>query len=337
MGFLEHPLGKLVTAVVLLVAIAPIVMWFFRDTWAALDADAARTRQEQAATGRPDYRAPLALVLCAFSLTLIHYYADHDTFIDLVRPALQRWQNSGATFIDVGQYEDLYWRVFFSLSRVVAYLLPLALWRLFYKDNLLDFGLRGRGFVDHLWIYVLCIVVIVPTLVAAAGVGDFAKYYPMYKTAWRSWLDLWIWEAFYILQFFVLEVFFRGFWLRGARSLGAGAIFSMVPAYVMIHFPKPFLESCGAAVAGVVLGSLSMKTRSIYAGFLVHATVAILMDLLALQRRGALPTRLTPTSEVRLVFPYLNVAIWGIWLLALGYLAFVLWRRRAAAAPRRKA
>src|SRR5687767_10897046 len=97
-AFLEHPLGKLATAVVLLVAIAPIVIWFFRDTWAALDADAARMRQEQGA-GRRDYRTPLALVLCTLSLTLINYYGDHDTFVELVRPALDRWQKGGASFI----------------------------------------------------------------------------------------------------------------------------------------------------------------------------------------------------------------------------------------------
>ena len=43
-------------------------------------------------------------------------------------------------------------------------------------------------------------------------------------------------------------------------------------------------------IAGVVLGSLAMRTRSIYAGFLVHATVAVLMDILALDRRHGLPS-----------------------------------------------
>jgi hypothetical protein len=33
-----------------------------------------------------------------------------------------------------------------------------------------------------------------------------------------------------------------------------------------------------------------MKTRSIYSGFLVHATIAILMDSLALWQRGGFPT-----------------------------------------------
>ena len=56
------------------------------------------------------------------------------------------------------------------------------------------------------------------------------------------------------------------------------------------HYGKPYLEAHGAIVAGVVLGSLAMKTRSIYAGFLVHITVAWGMDLLSLFRRDALPS-----------------------------------------------
>jgi membrane protease YdiL (CAAX protease family) len=49
------------------------------------------------------------------------------------------------------------------------------------------------------------------------------------------------------------------------------------------------LEANGAIVAGVVLGSLAMRTKSIYAGFLVHITVAFSMDFLSLWRRAALP------------------------------------------------
>jgi membrane protease YdiL (CAAX protease family) len=63
----------------------------------------------------------------------------------------------------------------------------------------------------------------------------------------------------------------------------------MCVPYCMIHFGKPYLEASGAIIAGVVLGSLSMRTKSIYAGFLVHVTVALTMDLLALDHRNALP------------------------------------------------
>jgi hypothetical protein len=43
-----------------------------------------------------------------------------------------------------------------------------------------------------------------------------------------------------------------------------------------------------------VLGSLSMKTRSIYSGFLLHITVAAGMDFLSLWKQGALPTVFWP-------------------------------------------
>jgi CHASE2 domain-containing sensor protein len=82
-----------------------------------------------------------------------------------------------------------------------------------------------------------------------------------------------------------------------------------------------------------------MRTRSIYAGFLVHGTVAILMDVLALYRRHALPTALTPRSARHLTFPYWGSLIWIAWALALGVLAWKARRKTArgrhlaAAAP----
>jgi membrane protease YdiL (CAAX protease family) len=95
----------------------------------------------------------------------------------------------------------------------------------------------------------------------------------------------------YFAQFLGLEMFFRGFWLGVLRkSFGSGAIFAMAVPYCMIHFQKPYFEVSGAIVAGIALGSLSMKTKSIYQGFLVHITVAGLMDYLALSHRHALPT-----------------------------------------------
>ena len=73
------------------------------------------------------------------------------------------------------------------------------------------------------------------------------------------------------------------------RTMGATAIFAMALPYCMIHYGKPYFEAHGAVIAGVVLGSLSMRTRSIYAGFLVHITVAVAMDLLSLWKRAQLP------------------------------------------------
>ena len=89
-------------------------------------------------------------------------------------------------------------------------------------------------------------------------------------------------------QFFGLEFFFRGFILHGLRrALGANAIFVMIVPYCMIHFGKPMPETIGAIGAGLILGTLAMRTRSIWGGVLIHIGVAMTMDVLAL--RGCPP------------------------------------------------
>ena len=127
------------------------------------------------------------------------------------------------------------------------------------------------------------------------------------------------------------------------RSFGSGAIWSMVVPYCMIHYGKPYLEASSAIIAGVVLGSLAMRTRSIYAGFLVHATVAVLMDVLALERRNGLPIRLTPGSRTLVEFTHWTAVIWIAWAIALAVLAVKVrrsmpeiraaFRRRPSATP----
>ena len=327
MAFLNSPFARLVLSLVLLAAIAPVVVWFFRRTWAELDEEAAEHRRRNSKASL-DPRVPVTFLLGALSLLLINEFGSHDFFDAHVLPALRGWSAAHPDTLDIGTYQDLYWRVYWGCSRYGAYLLPLVVWPAVFKENPLDLGLRFRGFREHAWIYLLCLAIVIPALVAVSYTPEFASYYPMYKTATRSWTDFWVWEAVYIGQFFTLEVFFRGFWLRGARSLGAGAIFSMMVPYVMIHFPKPYLEACGAIVAGTVLGSLSMKTGSIWAGFLIHSTVAILMDLLALEQSGRLPTHLRPYSEVQHRFPYVRHLLWVVWIGAVLGLVVLLYRRR---------
>jgi membrane protease YdiL (CAAX protease family) len=62
----------------------------------------------------------------------------------------------------------------------------------------------------------------------------------------------------------------------------------------MIHFGKPFLETLAAVLAGIVLGTLALRTRSIWSGFLIHVSVAISMDVAALLQTSELPSRWWP-------------------------------------------
>ncbi len=291
--WLEWPPLKALLPVPLLALVAWPIVWFFRPTWRKLDEEAAQGRAEQAALGTVDYRPAAVLCITAVVLTLQEYYGGRQFFDQVLGPWLAKASAGSMPWLKVDKYRELYGYVWWVTARVGGYMLvPLPLWKLLFpKDSLLDLGFRGRGFFSHLWIYGLCLAVVVPVMLLVSHQPDFGTYYPFYKRSSRSWFDFLSWEALYFLQFFALEAFFRG-WMVGAlrRSFGSGAIFAMVVPYCMIHYGKPYLEAHGAIVAGVVLGSLAMRTRSIYAGFLVHITVAFAMDFLSLWKRGGLPT-----------------------------------------------
>jgi membrane protease YdiL (CAAX protease family) len=277
----------------ILAAIAPAVWWFFRSTWRELDAEVTRARLQAAPGEGVDFRRPAAcLAIVAVVLTLQEYYGGR-AFYDLtIRPWLLELEAGGAIWLKTAKYDEFFGYCWWVFARVLGYVaIPFPLWKLLFPgDSLLDMGLRVRGFTRHVWIYGLCLAVVIPVMLIVASQPDFGSYYPFYKQSSRSWFDFLAWESIYWVQFFALELFFRGFMLGAMRgTLGASAIFVMTVPYCMIHYGKPYLETHGAIVAGVVLGSLAMRTRSIYAGFLVHVTVAGGMDVLALWRRSALP------------------------------------------------
>ncbi len=272
-----------------LLAVITVIWLFFRRTWRELDEDATRERAALLAKGKTDHRPMVALVLCALILTMQEYYGGRAFFELHLYPLVAKLFTGKPTVL--AKYDELFGFAWWAGTRIGGYVLPFVVWKFFFrKDSLLDFGLRTKGFLDHAWIYGLFLAVVIPAMLIVSTAPDFATYYPFYKSSTRSWFDFLVWEAMYFAQFFALEMFFRGFWIGALRkSFGSGAIFAMAVPYCMIHFGKPYLEAVGAIVAGIALGSLSMKTKSIYQGFLVHITVAALMDWLSLRRRHCTP------------------------------------------------
>jgi membrane protease YdiL (CAAX protease family) len=286
-------------------ALAPLLWMFFRRTWRELDLAAHEHQKKTLAAGTYNYRPAVLFVITALVLTLQEYYGGRDFYGEHIKPALRDIELVQALhpgglgrLVNVKRYDELYSYGWWAFNRVFGYtIFPLVVWKvIFPKDSLLDMGLRVRGFFRHAWIYGLCLAVVLPAVFVVSRAPDFAAYYPFYKQASRSWFDLACWEVMYFAQFFALELFFRGFWLSGLRqTLGSGAIFAMCVPYCMIHYGKPYLEAAGAVVAGIALGSLAMRTKSIYSGFLVHVTVALSMDLLSLANHDALPKVLWAT------------------------------------------
>lgn len=219
-----------------------------------------------------DWRVIVVLVTVAVSLSLQDYYGER-IFFQKLFPY---------------QAGDRYWTLkgfaWWSGWRVLGYMiLPALTILLMPGERLRDYYIGLRGFSRHVWIYVGLYLVVLPAVIIAAQTESFRGTYPFYKLANRSAFDFWAWQALYAVQFLSLEFFFRGYMLRGlSRSMGSKAIFVMIIPYCMIHFGKPFAETMGAIVAGVVLGTLAMRTKSIWGGVIIHVGVALTMDILAL-------------------------------------------------------
>jgi membrane protease YdiL (CAAX protease family) len=296
-SFLAYAPVRALVPVPILILVLPVVWLVFRSTWANLEHEATYYRQKLIRENKFDTRPLVCFVFLAVCLTVQEYYGGRKLYDSVIRPWLLQMEATGWHKLHMAQFDEFYSYAWWVIARVLGYVvLPFPLWKLLYpKDSLLDMGLRTRGFSRHVWIYLLCLGVVIPAMLVVANQPDFGSYYPFYKLSSRSWFDLLIWESVYFVQFFALELFFRGFVIGTLRrTLGAAAIFAMAVPYCMIHYGKPYLEAHGAILAGIVLGSLAAKTRSIYAGFLVHITVALSMDLLALWHRHALPTVFMP-------------------------------------------
>ncbi len=292
-ALIANPVVKSLMPFPILAALAYPIWFVFRDTWRQIDVEAAREKSEMLARGEVDFRPVVCLVLTAATLTFHEYYGGRSLYEQLIRPELMALDQAGHKWLHAQKYDQLYSYAWWSAARVIGYVfIPFTLWKIIFpKDHLLDYGLRTRGFFKHLWIYGALLAVVVPVMLIVAHQPDFGSYYPFYKLSSRSWFDFLVWELVYGAQFLALEMFFRGWIVESLRrSMGSAAIFVMSVPYCMIHYGKPYLEAHGAIVAGVVLGSLSMKTRSIYGGFLLHVSVAVLMDVLSLYKRSVLPS-----------------------------------------------
>jgi len=178
-------------------------------------------------------------------------------------------------------------RAAWSLGCIFFYLLlPALACKLVLKRPLASMGLSPRGFFKHLWIYAVLFLPVAACVWVVSFQEPFQKTYPFYRNP-SSLATLAVWELFYGLQFFSLEVFFRGFMLSELKHRwGWRAVLVMVTPYCMIHFSKPALEALGAIVAGTVLGFLALRTRTIWGGVAIHVAVAWWMDVASLIRRG---------------------------------------------------
>ncbi|MFL5240491.1 MAG: type II CAAX prenyl endopeptidase Rce1 family protein [Gemmataceae bacterium] len=169
------------------------------------------------------------------------------------------------------------------------FIVPALIIRLLFRERLGDYGMKVQGALSGLPIYLAMLAVMVPLVAWMSHYERFQETYPFYRLppGQDLWPYFWCWELLYGFQFVFLEFFFRGFILHGVkRRFGAYAIVVMMVPYCMIHFTKPLPECCASILAGLALGFMSLKTRSIWLGAALHISVALSMDFASLWRQG---------------------------------------------------
>lgn len=208
--------------------------------------------------GRPplSWREPVILALSTVLLTTVHYFAN-----------LRCLPNP--------RDRVLAWMV---INFVVLFGIPVIFIRLVLKRGLSEFGLqRGNVRMWAKWSLLFLFVMVFGILIAAS-LGSFQDYYSFHQWAGRSAVSFLLFAAGWGLYFFAWEFFFRGFMLFGlARSLGKHAIVVQMMPFVMMHYNKPWLESYSAIIAGIALGLMAYRSKSVIGCWLLHWLVAVAM------------------------------------------------------------
>jgi membrane protease YdiL (CAAX protease family) len=229
--------------------------------------------------------AALACTVAALSLVLMEYTPERALLRALYRGHPELYSLRWAALLELAAWIAV---------RLVGFCLLPAVALVASGQRVRDQALgpiSGRRLLPYAGLFAL----VLPGLILASLRPEFVRYYPFYRFAGRSWLDLLSWELLYALHFVALEFFFRGWWLTQLRPrLGSLAVYVAMVPYCMIHFTKPLLEVVAAIPAGLVLGLLAMQVRSIWGGALLHVLVAWTMDGGGLAQSGGFPRQLTP-------------------------------------------
>ena len=258
-----------------------------RGFLAILDEIDAQAEHDRGGKAPSAYRTRAWVVLLGVTVSLlaVHYLKNTTTFYQIICMLETLLGVEGEAWLKAvrsGTFSTLWTHVWWGGVHYVWFLLvPMAIVRWGFRERVSRYGWQVGDAPRHWKIYAVTVVFFVLFLSwFSFHSSSFAHYYPYYRLAYRSWFDLLTWETIYMAQFVALEFFFRGFFLQGLRvPFGSMALPVMVTPYMMIHLPKLWPEATGAIVFGLFLGFLALRSRSIWGGVAIHASVALTLDL----------------------------------------------------------
>ncbi len=178
--------------------------------------------------------------------------------------------------------EYLYW---FIGDFITFFIFPVLIIRLFLKEKLSNYGLRIGDYKVGLKITLVFILIMLPLLWFASSSDAFANVYPHLTSAKQSWQIFLIYELGLLIYMIAWEFVWRGYMLFGLyEKFGLYSLFIQMIPFVILHNGKPMLETFGSILAGLALGILALRTKSIFYCVLAHMSVMFSIDFISTLR-----------------------------------------------------
>jgi membrane protease YdiL (CAAX protease family) len=181
--------------------------------------------------------------------------------------------------------ELMYW-----ISHLIGLVaLPLALAWIGFGAGPRELGLGwGR---PRVWgpVILACAVIVAPAIVWAGGRGEFQRFYPLWDGARISPEYFLLHQVVMLSVIFANEFFFRGYMigLFSRRMPPSAAIVCAMVPYAWGHAAKPLPEFFSSIMAGLALGFVVWRGKSIWPGVLLHFAVSMTIDVYAAREVAA--------------------------------------------------
>jgi uncharacterized protein len=166
------------------------------------------------------------------------------------------------------------------LQSVLLFAVPAAWQRWVRRERLADVGVTWANPREWLgWLGAL-VAIAVPIALGLTRLPAIHHAYPLLRAARAEpWLLVPSTVAFALFGF-AWEFFFRGFLLMGMKTTwGRWSILIQALPCALMHVGKPGLELVASLPAALFLGAVAYRTRSVVPGFLLHAWVALVVNL----------------------------------------------------------
>ncbi|HCA80746.1 MAG TPA: hypothetical protein DEP53_13540 [Bacteroidetes bacterium] len=175
------------------------------------------------------------------------------------------------------QTAELY--TFFS-AFILFGIVPWAIVRFVFKERMSAYGLQLGD-----WRFGLkAVLILAPIFILASytSISDpaFLAEYPLYKGAGASPSTFLGHAVAYLFFYIGWETYFRGFMQFGLRDAFGdwNSILVQTAISCIIHIGKPAGEIYSSIIGALVWGILVFRTRSIFAGLVIHWLLGVSLD-----------------------------------------------------------